>query len=189
MNQGDPHGYQWGPNGQQSQQPAAPPVDLTKGPYPAQGGYGTPQPNAQGGQPGPYAPGAYDAGSPSQAPMAPQGQQGAPLLYIGDITVMPDAILTPAGPMPLRGAVWTFNDLSRTEKSITTTGIVLACVFAVFCLLGLLFLLMREERTTGYIQVGVTSGGRHHSTMIPATTPHAGPAIAHQVAWLRSISA
>ncbi|NJP66602.1 hypothetical protein [Streptomyces spiramenti] len=186
MNQGDPHGYQWGPDSQQPHRP--PPVDLTKGPYPAQGGYGTPRPQSQGQQSSPYAPGAYGTG-PQQPPVAPQGQQGAPLLYIGDITVMPDAVLTPAGPMPLRGAVWTFNDLSRTEKAITTTGIVLACVFAVFCLLGLLFLLMREERTTGYIQVGVTSGGRHHSTMIPATTPHAGPAIAQQVAWLRSISA
>ncbi|PJN18021.1 hypothetical protein CG724_15770 [Streptomyces sp. CB02120-2] len=64
----------------------------------------------------------------------------------------------------------------------------LAIIFFLFCLLGLLFLLMKEKRTTGYIQVTVHSGGRHHSTMIPATDPNSYAWVMHQVNYARSLS-
>lgn len=36
----------------------------------------------------------------------------------------------------------------------------LAIIFALACLLGLLFLLVKEDVTTGYVQVSVRSGAK-----------------------------
>ncbi|MER7818171.1 hypothetical protein [Streptomyces sp. NPDC096153] len=113
----------------------------------------------------------YGHGGFAPAPLAHAGGPGVPLLAIGDIVVLQDSIVTPNGTLPLKGAVWNVTDMSRTEERIPTVGVVLAVVFAVFCLLGLLFLLMKERRTTGCVHVGVTSGGRHHTTLVPATGP------------------
>ncbi|WP_406137094.1 hypothetical protein [Streptomyces sp. NBC_01089] len=163
-------GYEWGP-----MQPPGPPPP----------GYGYPN----------SAPGY---GYPAQAPGYSYPQQpgfpvpaggGAPLVSIGDITVVQDGIVTPAGTLPLRGAVWNATDMSRTEERIPPVAIVLAIVFALLCLIGLLFLLMKEKRTTGFIQVTVTSGGRHHATMIPATGPQTFPQVMGQLNYARSLSA
>ncbi|MBD0710945.1 MULTISPECIES: hypothetical protein [unclassified Streptomyces] len=159
-----PEGYEWGPG----QQPPVPGQD-----YPQAPAY---QPPVPGGMPMP----------PQHAPMPLTG--GAPLLSLGDITVVGDQIITPAGPMPLKGAVWNATDMSRTEEKIPTVAIVLAIVFFLFCLLGLLFLLMKEKQTTGFIQITVTSGGRHHSTMIPARGPDTFPWVMGQLNYARSLS-
>ncbi|MFI8518360.1 hypothetical protein ACIGEZ_11140 [Streptomyces sp. NPDC085481] len=161
--------YEWGP-GQQAGTP----------------GYGYPQtpsyqPTVPGGVPVPpqHAPGAVPG-------LAAGG--GAPLLSLGDITVVGDQIITPAGNMPLKGAVWNAMDMSRTEEKMPTVAIVLAVIFFIFCLLGLLFLLMKEKQTTGFIQVTVTSGGRHHQTMIPATGPDTIHWVMGQLNFARSLS-
>ncbi|MEU6931721.1 hypothetical protein [Streptomyces sp. NPDC046385] len=156
--------YEWGPGGQ-SGTPA----------------YGYPQ------QP-PMPAGAPVPPQLVPAPLGPPGVGTGPLLSLGDITVVGDQIITPAGPMPLKGAVWNAMDMSRTEEKISTAGIVLAIVFFVFCLLGLLFLLMKEKTTTGFIQVSVTSGGRHHSTMIPASGPETIQWVMGQLNYARSLS-
>jgi hypothetical protein len=154
--------------------------------YPAQPqgtpGYGYPAPVDQGyGFPPPQ-----DAQMPMGGAPMPMG--GAPLLTIGDITVTGDQIVTPAGQLPLRGAVWNATDMSHTEEKIPTHAVVLAIIFFLFCLLGLLFLLMKEKKTTGYIQVTVTSAGRHHSTMIPAHSPGTFQAVMGQINYARSLS-
>ncbi|MFJ8000962.1 hypothetical protein ACIQ7D_28190 [Streptomyces sp. NPDC096310] len=181
--------------------------DYTWGPA-QQSGPGTPA-----GQPGPYTPGTpqYDFPPPTLAdgqsftppgygfpppaqgyPPAPMGGPGpgggAPLLAIGDITVTGDSIITPSGTMPLKGAVWNATDMSRTEEKIPTHAIVLAIVFGLLCLVGLFFLLMKEKRTTGFVQVMVTSGGRHHSTMIPAMGPESFQMVMGQINYARSLS-
>ncbi|KDQ69093.1 hypothetical protein ACIPJG_08995 [Streptomyces halstedii] len=193
--------YKWGP----PQQPGNPPTmpdgpgqgygSTPPGAAPAYGypqtlpdsaaqpgpGYGYPGPGGQPTQPG------YNL--PAQHPG--QGQPGGQtaMLSFGDITVMNDGIVTPSGTMPLKGAVWTATDMSRTEEKIPTVAIVLAIVFALFCLVGLLFLLMKEKKTTGFVQVTVTSGGRHHSTMIPANAPETFQMVMAQVNTARSMSA
>ncbi|MFF7336093.1 hypothetical protein ACFZAT_02025 [Streptomyces sp. NPDC008163] len=180
--------YKWGP----SQQPGTPP-GAPNGQgygYPAAGNpvYGYPQPLSGP----PSQPPGY--GYPSQQPQgygypgaAPAGG-GTPVLSIGDITVMSDSIVTPSGTMPLKGAVWTATDMSRTEEKIPPVAIVLAIIFALACLIGLLFLLMKQKQTTGFVQVTVTSGGRHHSTMIPATHPETFAMVMSQVNTARSMS-
>ncbi|WP_406496788.1 hypothetical protein OG936_21785 [Streptomyces sp. NBC_00846] len=188
--------YKWGP----PQQPGNPPTvaDGQGHGLPGSGtaAYGYPQQLPESAtQPGPgsgYPPG--QAAQPTmpgygypQQPGTPPGG-GVPMLTFGDITVMNDRIVTPAGTMPLKGAVWTATDLSRTEEKIPTVAIVLAIVFALLCLVGLLFLLMKEKQTTGFIQVSVTSGGRHHSTMIPAMGPDAFQMVMAQLNAARSMS-
>ncbi|MFD4862585.1 hypothetical protein [Streptomyces atratus] len=188
--------YKWGP----PQQPGNPPTvaDGQGHGLPGSGtpAYGYPQQLPESAtQPGPGY--GYPQGQAAQPTMPGYGfpQQpgalpggGVPMLTFGDITVMNDQIVTPAGTMPLKGAVWTATDLSRTEEKIPTVAIVLAIVFALLCLVGLLFLLMKEKKTTGFIQVSVTSGGRHHSTMIPAMGPDTFPMVMAQLNTARAMS-
>jgi hypothetical protein len=111
------------------------------------------------------------------------------VVYIGDIGVSHRSVFTPAGVFPLKGTSWVVMDMTRTEKKIPTWAIVLAVVFAFLCLLGLLFLLAKEEITTGYVQVTVTGSGLHHATMILARDPSALQQVSHQVNWARSAAA
>ncbi|MCM2412208.1 MULTISPECIES: hypothetical protein [unclassified Streptomyces] len=195
MSDPNPYGddsYKWGP----PQQPGGPPTVPQGYGYPAAGNpvYGYPQPLPESAaQPGPGY--GYPAGPPTMPGYGYPGQQamvpaggGGPVLSLGDITVMGDAIVTPSGTMPLKGAVWTAMDMSRTEEKIPPVAIVLAILFALLCLVGLLFLLMKEKKTTGFIQVTVTSGGRHHSTMIPAVRPDTFHMVMGQINTARSLS-
>ncbi|OKK20899.1 hypothetical protein AMK16_10880 [Streptomyces sp. CB00455] len=151
---------------------------------PGEAGYGYPQPYPAAP---PYQP-TVGAGMPAPGPYpaAPAGGGGS--LSLGDITIAGDQIITPSGTMPLRGAMWNATDLSRTEEKIPAHAIVLAVIFFLFCLLGLLFLLMKEKKTTGYIQITVTSGGRHHSSMLPATDAGSYARVMAQVNYARALS-
>ncbi|MEV7727529.1 hypothetical protein AB0P15_22680 [Streptomyces sp. NPDC087917] len=137
-------------------------------------------PGAQpGGGPHPWDPYLWGPGDP--------GGDGAGFA-LGEITIAGDLILTPSGAMPLRGAVWNAADFSRTERRIPAHAIVLAVVFSLFCLVGLLFLLMREKVTTGFVQVTVAGGGRYHATMVPATDPYTAQWVVGRVEVARSLS-
>jgi ABC-type transport system involved in cytochrome c biogenesis permease subunit len=102
------------------------------------------------------------------------------VLTIGDIGVSKHWIVTPNGSAPIGGSTWIARDMSRTESKIPTWAIVLAIVFAVFCLLGLFFLLVKEQQTTGYVEVSVQQGQLHHVTQIPLSN-------AQQVAQVRQL--
>ncbi|MFE6841562.1 hypothetical protein [Streptomyces sp. NPDC057686] len=169
---GYPQGYPATPGTPGYGYPATPPAS----------GYGYPAtPPAPG-----YQPTVGGAGIP--APVQPPAYGGGSGFALGDITIVGDQIMTPSGPMPLKGAMWNATDLSRTETKIPAHAIVLAIVFFLFCLLGLLFLLMKEKTTTGYVQVTVTSGGRHHSTMVPAVDAGTFPWVMNQINYARSLS-
>ncbi|MFF9783251.1 hypothetical protein [Streptomyces nigrescens] len=183
----------------ESGQPADPGYGYPQGGRPGEPGYGYPQagtsPQPAYGYPQdaaqPAPPPAFPPGAPPQpAPggFPPGAQPGGMSLSLGDIAVSGDTIMTPAGPMPLKGAVWTATDMSRTEEKMPTHAVVLAIVFFLFCLLGLLFLLMKERVTTGFVQVTVNSGGRHHSTMIPVQSREQVMWVLNQVNYARSLS-
>ncbi|MCH9815655.1 MAG: hypothetical protein K0U64_04265 [Actinomycetia bacterium] len=89
------------------------------------------------------------------------------MLQIGDIGVTEHWVVTPNGTAPLRGTRWLATDNTRVQERIPTTAIVLAIVFAFFCLLGLLFLLMKEQYVTGYVEVRVTGEDLDHWTQVP----------------------
>lgn len=96
----------------------------------------------------------------------PEGQDPI-VLTIGDIGVTRHWVVTPNGTAPLAGSQWIARDLSRTENKIPTWAIVLAIIFALACLIGLLFLLVKEKQTTGHFEVSVSSGTLYHVTQLP----------------------
>lgn len=95
------------------------------------------------------------------------------LVTIGDIACTQDEVITPSGRAPIAGTTWTFTDMTRTDRTIPAWAIVLAVLFFLFCLLGLLFLLVKEERTTGSVQITVSAPGLLHVTQIPVAAPAA----------------
>ena len=98
-----------------------------------------------------------------------EGSQPDPeLATVGDIGVSQHWIMTPTGSYPIRGSVWTVSDMTHCQERMSTAGIVLCVIFVWFCLLGLLFLLMKDRVVTGYVQVTVYGDGFHYVTMIPA---------------------
>jgi hypothetical protein len=146
-----------------------------------------------GQQQPPQPPVPQQPGPQDQLPMAPQYQappvpqyqqvQGQPmqpaqalpagpvLVTIGDISVEQYRIVTPAGVLPTQGTNWSAMDMTRTEEKIPAYAIVLAIIFFLFCLLGLLFLLIKERKTTGFVQVTVQHGNRTHNTHVAAANP------------------
>lgn len=89
------------------------------------------------------------------------------LLTIGDIGITSDRIVTPNGSGPLAGSQWVCTDMSRTESKMPAYAIILAIIFAAACFLGLLFLLMKEVTTTGYVEVTVQTDRVFHKVQIP----------------------
>lgn len=127
-------------------------------------------------------------------PPVPAGFGPAPVsqfvLTIGDIGITTDGlVVTPNGTAPLRSTRWIALDQSMTTRTIPSYAIVLAVVFALFCLLGLLFLLIKEDRTTGYVLVSVSGDHLQHSTQIPVTSPFAVAQVRQLVAQAQSMAA
>jgi len=130
-----------------------------------------PQHPVPGGDPG------WNPTTP-QSPQPPQPGYGQPaygqepvLLWIGDIGVTQHWVVTPNGAAPLAGSQWIVRDGTRMEERIPPYAIVLAILFALACLLGLLFLLVKERHMVGFVEVTVRSGGVYHVTQIPARGP------------------
>lgn len=88
-------------------------------------------------------------------------------LTIGNIAIAGDKVITPNGTGSLAESQWLFSDVSRTESRIPPVAIILAIVFALLCLIGLLFLLMKETTTSGYAEVSVHAGKLYHKVQIP----------------------
>lgn len=91
------------------------------------------------------------------------------LLTIGDIGVTSNQVVTPNGSGVLVGSQWIFTDAPRTDTKIPAVAIILAIVFAFLCLIGLLFLLVKEKTTTGFVEVTVRTGNIFHKTQIPVS--------------------
>jgi hypothetical protein len=105
---------------------------------PPQAGFGMPPPMPQ----------------PGYAMMSAPGLPTEPVLVaIGDISVTQTTIYTPSGSRPVNEVSWNVTDMSVTSQGIPTWAIVCAIVFILFCLLGLLFLLAKEVKTTGSMQI------------------------------------
>jgi hypothetical protein len=120
--------------------------------------------------------------------LEPFGPQPA-LVTIGDIVVTPDHVITPQGRFPVGQVHWSLSNQSYTSSAIPPYAIVLAIVFALFCLLGLLFLLIREERTVGYAQVAVQGPGLFHAVQLPVSSPYDLTRYQDMVNYARSVSA
>jgi hypothetical protein len=111
------------------------------------------------------------------------------LQTIGDISISLHWVRTPAGSYPIRGTVWTVTDMTHWQEGVSAAGVVLAIIFVWFCLLGLLFLLMKDRKLVGYIQVSVQGSGFHHATMLPAAGPQSVMGVQQMVNYARTLAA
>ncbi|MFJ8690846.1 hypothetical protein [Micromonospora wenchangensis] len=179
----DPHSA---PPAQFSAPPAqysAPPAQFSAPPAPFPAPAGIDPYAAPVGQPGPYPPQFTPA-----LPGAAGGPQPA-AVQIGEIMVSPPVIRTPAGVMPLAGATWYVTDHWQREEKIASWAIVCA-ILGFFCLtiFSLLFLLIKETRYHGTVQVTVTSGGHQYVARIPVVDQGQVQQINNQVNYARSLS-
>lgn len=115
---------------------------------------------------GPNAPGPAEMPQPAAEAPAPAIPDPV-VLTIGDIGITRYWVVTPNGSAPLAGSTWIPRDMTTTDSKIPTWAIVLAVIFALFCLVGLFFLLVKEQVTRGYFEVTVTSESLMHTTQIP----------------------
>lgn len=112
------------------------------------------------------------------------------VLTIGSIGVTPTWVVTQVGSAPLAGSHWTVTDLTRTEKKIPTWAAVCAIVgFFIVAVFSLLFLLARETKTVGYIEVSVASGSVHATTQITVNSPFSAQQVRQQVAQAQTMAA
>jgi hypothetical protein len=126
---------------------------------------------------------------PWQQQPEPRYQHGPVLVTIGDMAITQAHVITPTGFIPLIGTTWLVQENVQSTSGIPTWAIVMAILLFLFCLLGLLFLLVKEERTTGWVQVSVQAPGAFHATQIPVNHPLQIGAIHQQVNYVRSLVA
>ena len=109
------------------------------------------------------------------------------LVTIGDMSVTQFHVITPNGTHPLNSTSWYVTDNSTYEQTIPQWAIILAVVgFFLVCFFSLLFLLVKETKTSGFVQVTVQGQGWAHVTQLPAGTA----ANAHaQAAYVRNLVA
>ncbi len=116
-----------------------------------------------------------------------------PVLFtIGDLGITEHWIITPAGAVPIAGSRWHGTPVVTTTRTTPGWAIAGAIVFFVACFLGLLFLLVKTTRTSGYYDVQVEAVGLQHSIRLPVwdlgqvTQCDALVAHARQLAWMAS---
>jgi hypothetical protein len=107
-------------------------------------------------------------------------------VQLGQIACTDTQVHTPVGSYPLAGTTWTVTNQSYVTESIPGWAIVLAILFFLLCLLGLLFLLVKERRITGSVQVSVQGPGFAYSSLVPAYSEMAIYQVTDQVNWIRS---
>lgn len=103
--------------------------------------------------------GPIDNATPATLPpgWSPASQEPV-LVQFGDISITEHWLITPAGSAPLRGTQIFVTDMTREERFIPAWAIVFAVIGFFVFLLGLLFLLVKETRTSGFMQISVTNG-------------------------------
>lgn len=140
-----------------------------------------------GGGSGPAGDGILPPPPPPTPAMPTSPALGDMLLSIGDIAVYQAGVVTPSGHLPHRGLTWIVRDNSVTTETMPAYAIVLCLLFVWACLLGLLFLLIKERTTQGYIEVSVQSPSGYHVTQIRATSPQQIDFVRQQVDYCRSL--
>jgi len=137
----------------------------------------------------PYPPGQPGPQSSWGVPMDAAQANTPVMVTIGDIVCTGTTVITPSGQAPIGSVVWSYTDMSRTTRSIPTWAIVCAVIFFFFCLLGLLFLLAKEDRTEGTVQVVVQGPGFLHQVQLPVSSVMQVQDYSARVNYARSLSA
>jgi len=122
------------------------------------------------------------------APVPAAAPVEAVLVQIGEISVTEHWLVTPSGTVPLRRTQFQVQELVTTQERIPPHAIVLAIIFAWFCLIGLLFLLIKERVTSGVVTVTVTGPESFQfTTSVPATSASTVVEVRQQVQYARDL--
>jgi hypothetical protein len=111
------------------------------------------------------------------------------VVQVGSIAAGMRWLHLPGGPVPLRGTSWTVRDQVHTTTQIPSYAIVLAVIFSVVFLLGLLFLLIKETTVEGVVQVGVEGDGFSYGTQVPVASYEEVHDVHHRVKAIRHLAA
>ena len=123
-------------------------------------------------------------------PVGPPPGPGRCSVQLGEVTVSSTTIHTPSGEIPLRGSQWAVSDQWHSQQRIPAWAVVCAVLgFFLLCFLSLLFLLAKETRYTGTVQVIITNGPRQYVVRIPVTDQRVVAHIHAQVNYARSLAA
>jgi hypothetical protein len=115
-----------------------------------------------------------------------------PVLFtIGDVAVTRTSVILPHGRYPLRGTTWTVHNQTYVTTNTPAWAVVLAIVgFFFVCVLSLLFLIAKESRVHGFIDVNVLgANGLHHVTRIAALDPFTAQWVHQQVSQAQALAA
>jgi hypothetical protein len=128
---------------------------------------------------------------PDFAMMSAPGLPPEPVLVaIGDILVTQTTVYTPSGSRPVNEVSWNVTDMTMTTQGIPTWAVVCAIIGTILlCGLGLLFLLAKEVKTTGTMQIIVNSPGFIYSTSIPVFSPMQVADVNARVNYARTVAA
>ena len=112
--------------------------------------------------------------------LAPYWQPNPYLLFVGDIAVTDTWVVTPRGTCRLRGTRWIVTDRTYWTQTTPLWAVVLAAVvvgvliwFCLIGLLGLLFLLVKENQLAGSVEVAVCGEDFFYATQVPVKNPSA----------------
>jgi hypothetical protein len=111
------------------------------------------------------------------------------LTTLGELSISEHWVQTPTGVHPLRGTTWTVTDRTYWQTRVSSIGIVIVTLGVLFCLIGLLGLLLRDRHLCGYVEVTVRGDGFCHSTMVPADGPNTVWNVDRWVNYARTLSA
>jgi hypothetical protein len=110
-------------------------------------------------------------------------------VQLGEVSVSSTTIYTPAGEIPLKGSQWTLSDQWQAQHKIPAWAIVCAILLFFFlCFFSLFFLLAKETRYTGTIQITITNGPRQYVARIPVTDQRIAQHVNSQVNYVRSLA-
>lgn len=120
----------------------------------------------------------------------PEFTVGEPVLArFGRITVTETFVRTSTRTFPLRGTVWRTFDYWQQRRVRPEWAIALAIVgFFFLPFFSLLFLLVKQSRMSGVLQVAVWDGIRQHSVDLPVRSPAELQHWRRQVDFVRSLA-
>ncbi len=111
-----------------------------------------------------------------------------PLLNLSGITITPNWVITPAGRAPRSQCRLAVAERVNWMQSTPTWAIVLAILgFFVVAFLSLFFLLAKEQRVTGIVDVTVSGPGLRYSAALPVVNAGALFALRNQIAYAHSL--
>lgn len=110
---------------------------------------------------------------------------------IGDVGVTNSSVILPHGRYPLRGTTWTVSNQTFVTSGTPGWAVALAIIgFFFVCVFSLFFLIAKESRVHGFIEVGVHGpGGFYHATRIAAIDPYTAQWVHQQVSQAQALAA